>query len=209
MRSRCCARGCGRSTRSSTGAPRPRSFETCGAGRRPCWRRPPSGSWTVGRRGRRASRPWSARPWCAGPPVACPDSRGKRVDGGPDGPQGHDMHLELSTLDAGLDEIRQAPADAGTLDLIVRRPAEGERDILAEAHLDTARGLVGDRWLGPDAEPDRQITVMNRRGVALPAGARGRLALAGEHLYLVIDLTGGNLPPRTRPVIGAAGPVET
>lgn len=114
------------------------------------------------------------------------------------------MYLELSTLDAGLDEIRQAPADAGTLDLIVRRPAEGERDILAEAHLDTARGLVGDRWLGPDAEPDRQVTVMNRRVVALLAGSRERWPLAGDQLYVDLDLSVDNLPPGTRLEIGSA-----
>jgi len=114
------------------------------------------------------------------------------------------MHLELSTLDAGLGEIRRAPADGGTVDLIVRRPAEGEREVLTEAHLDTTRGLVGDRWLDPDADPDCQVTVMNVRVVALLAGARERWPLAGDQLYVDLDLSKANLPTGARLEIGSA-----
>jgi hypothetical protein len=114
------------------------------------------------------------------------------------------MHLDLPTLDAGLDAIREAPADGGTLDLIVRRPAEGEREVLAEAQLDTVGGLVGDRWLSPDADPDSQVTVMNVRVVALLGGVRERWPLAGDQLYVDLDLSVANLPPGARLGIGSA-----
>jgi hypothetical protein len=36
------------------------------------------------------------------------------------------MHLSLSTLEAGIGEIRRSPADVGTVELIVSAPG-GER----------------------------------------------------------------------------------
>ena len=45
-------------------------------------------------------------------------------------------HLSTSELEAGLDEIRRAPKDNGVLEMIVRRPQVGEREILPEGELD-------------------------------------------------------------------------
>ncbi|HEU4423222.1 MAG TPA: MOSC domain-containing protein [Pilimelia sp.] len=114
------------------------------------------------------------------------------------------MHLDLPTLEAGLDEIRRSPADDGKIELIVRRPAEDEREALTEAQLDTAAGLIGDDWLRDDGNPLRQVTVMNARAVALLARSRERWALAGDQLYVDLDLSGENLPPGTRLEIGSA-----
>ena len=55
-------------------------------------------------------------------------------------------HFSLSELEAGIDLVIDAPADSGTLSLIVRRPAEGEREVLESARLDLIEGLVGDSW---------------------------------------------------------------
>ncbi len=49
-------------------------------------------------------------------------------------------------LEAGLDELRQSPDDDGIVELIVRRPAVDERDLLDEAEIDTVFGIVGDTW---------------------------------------------------------------
>ena len=49
-------------------------------------------------------------------------------------------------LEAGLDEIRAAPADRGTLELVVVRPEVDVREVLDEASLDLEQGVVGDRW---------------------------------------------------------------
>jgi MOSC domain-containing protein YiiM len=114
------------------------------------------------------------------------------------------MHLELSALDAGLDEIRQAPTDAGTVELVIRRPSVDEREVLTEAKIDTVAGIVGDRWRGTGADPDRQVTVMNARVVALLAQSRERWPLAGDQLYVDLDISDQNLPPGTRIQVGTA-----
>ena len=50
-------------------------------------------------------------------------------------------HLTMTELEAGLDEIRNAPKDGGLLQLIVRRPNVDQREILEEAELHPAEGL--------------------------------------------------------------------
>lgn len=114
------------------------------------------------------------------------------------------MNLELSELEAGLDEIRRSPLDDGKVQLIVRRPAENERETLTEARLDPAAGLVGDVWLDEDGDRKRQVTVMNARVVALLATSPDRWALAGDQLYVDLDLSDENLPPETRLQVGSA-----
>jgi MOSC domain-containing protein YiiM len=114
------------------------------------------------------------------------------------------MNLELSALEAGLDEIRQSPTDVGKVELIVGRPAENERETLTDARLDTTVGLVGDRWPRGAADPDRQITVMNARVIALLAQSPERWPLAGDQLYVDLDLSAQNLPPGARIEVGSA-----
>jgi MOSC domain-containing protein YiiM len=114
------------------------------------------------------------------------------------------MHVDLSTLEAGIGEIRRSPGDVGTVELIVRRPAENEREMLGEARLDTGEGLVGDGWLARDGDVWRQVTVMNARSVALLAGSRDRWPLAGDQLYVDFDLSAENLPPGARVEVGTA-----
>jgi hypothetical protein len=112
----------------------------------------------------------------------------------------------------GLDEIRRAPRDHGRIKLIVRRPAELEREVLTEATLDLTEGLVGDTWRRrgsrrtPDqsAHPKMQLTVMNARAAALVAVDDERWKLAGDQLYVDLDLSEANLPPGTRLEVGSA-----
>ncbi len=122
------------------------------------------------------------------------------------------LHPTTAELEAGLERIRQAPKDGGTLELIVRRPRVGEREVLAEAFLDLVEGLVGDSWKSrgskatPDksAHPDMQLNVMSARAIALIAPDRERWPLAGDQLYLDLDLGVENLPPGTQLALGAA-----
>ena len=121
-------------------------------------------------------------------------------------------HPTAAALGDGLDDIRRSPADHGRVDLIVRRPAENAREVLAEARLDRAQGLVGDTWrarpsnLTPDRSPhpDLQLTLMNSRVAALVAGGDERRQLAGDQMYVDLDLSRANLPPGTRLVLGSA-----
>jgi MOSC domain-containing protein YiiM len=114
------------------------------------------------------------------------------------------MHLDLAALEAGLDEIRRTPVDDGKVELIVRRPAEDERETLAEGSLEMTAGLVGDDWLNRRADPCRQITVMNVRVIALLAPSREQWPLAGDQLYVDLDLSVANLPPGARLQVGSA-----
>jgi MOSC domain-containing protein YiiM len=119
-------------------------------------------------------------------------------------------HVSAAELEAGLPEILRAPAIEGTVELIVRRPAEGEREILEEGVLDLDEGLVGDRWRanapmhGEDLNTTTQLTLMNARVIALIEPNRERWPLAGDQLYVDLDLRPENLPAGTRLALGSA-----
>ena len=121
-------------------------------------------------------------------------------------------HLTTAELEAGIAAIQQAPKDNGVIDLIVRRPASGERDLLTEGHLDPVEGLVGDNWrtrgssLTADgqAHPEMQLNIMNSRAIALIAQDKERWQLAGDQLFIDMDLSVENLPPGTRLALGTA-----
>ena len=121
-------------------------------------------------------------------------------------------HLTTEEIEAGLDEIKQSPKDHGTLQLIVRRPEVGAREILEEADLDIGIGLVGDSWPKRKSSrtadgaphPDMQLNVMNARTIALLAQARERWQLAGDQLFIDIDMSDANLPAGTRLALGSA-----
>ena len=120
-----------------------------------------------------------------------------------------EKHLTMDELNAGLEHIRQSPADGGALRLIASRPDIGERVILEEGELDLDTGLVGDNWMTRGApqrapNPDAQLTLMNARVAELVSGSQERWALAGDQLYVDLDLGLANLPAGTRLVIGSA-----
>ena len=117
-----------------------------------------------------------------------------------------------SELEAALPSLRAAPAERGVLEMIVRRPAVNARESLDEAMLDPQEGLSGDTWSRrrssrtPDgsAHPGMQLTLMNTRVIELIAGSREHWPLAGDQLYVDIDLSAANLPPGARLTIGDA-----
>jgi hypothetical protein len=121
-------------------------------------------------------------------------------------------HLAKAELEAGLDEIRSAPKDQGVLELIVRRPAVNDREILEEAELHLEEGLVGDTWnrrrskSTPDGSPNplMQLNIMNSRVTALVAQDKDRWQLAGDQLYIDMDLSEENVPAGTRLSLGSA-----
>ena len=120
--------------------------------------------------------------------------------------------LTMDELEAGLDYIRQSPQDKGVLELIARRPRDNEREALEVGQLNLQSGLEGDNWItrgssrttDGTAHPDMQITLMNSRVIALVAGDKERWPLAGDQLYVDLDLSADNLPPGTRLKIGEA-----
>jgi len=120
--------------------------------------------------------------------------------------------LNTGELEDGLDHIFKSPNDEGVLELIVRRPDVDEREVLEQGRLDVESGLVGDNWRAkgsrhmPDgsADPDMQLNIMNARVVALVAVDPDRRPLAGDQLYVDMDLSPENLPPGTQLSIGDA-----
>jgi hypothetical protein len=119
-----------------------------------------------------------------------------------------ERHFATEELEAGLDSVREAPADAGRVELVLRRPVEGERELLDVAELDTEEGVVGDRWAagkrGRRPDPETMLTLMSSRAAELVSGGRDRWPLAGDQLYVDIDLSEENLPPGTRLAVGDA-----
>jgi len=121
-------------------------------------------------------------------------------------------HLDTAALQAGLGHIRESPPDRGTVEMIVRRPAVDEREVLAVGTLDADTGLAGDTWQArgstrtPDgsAHPGMQLTVINSRAALLVAQDPGRRMLAGDQLYVDLDLSPANLPAGTRLAVGSA-----
>jgi hypothetical protein len=121
-------------------------------------------------------------------------------------------HPSAAELAAALAHIRAAPADVGRVELLVRRPAVNEREVLLEAELNCEFGVVGDTWnqrrsaRTPDGSPhpDMQLNVMSARAAAAVAGPPGRWPLAGDQLFLDLDLSETNLPPGTRLEMGSA-----
>ena len=121
-------------------------------------------------------------------------------------------HATMAELEAGLENIRRSPKDTGVLALIVRRPQVEAREVLEVGDLDLAEGLVGDNWktrgssqtADGSAHPDMQLNIMNARVIALLAPKKARWALAGDQLYMDLDLSAENVPPGTRLSLGEA-----
>jgi hypothetical protein len=115
-------------------------------------------------------------------------------------------------LENGLAALDSSPSDMGRLEMIVRRPADDERLELESAELNPVEGLAGDIWRergsrrteDGSAHPDMQIAIMNSRIIQLVAQDRSRWSLAGDQLYLDLDLSPDNLPVGQHLSIGAA-----
>ena len=122
------------------------------------------------------------------------------------------MHLSMAKLEAGLAEILQAASNRGILKLIVQRPETDLRKTLDVGELDLVEGLVGDNWLcrgnkrtvDGKADPEMQLNIMNSRVAALVAQRPDRWSLAGDQLYVDMDLSAQNVPAGTHLSIGTA-----
>jgi hypothetical protein len=111
----------------------------------------------------------------------------------------------VDELRAGLAHILGSPRDEGSVEMVVRRPVEDEREVVTEARIEPGRGVAGDRWVSePTPSPEAEVTLMNARCVALLAGDVERWPLAGDQLYVDMDLSEENLPAGSRLRIGSA-----
>ena len=121
-------------------------------------------------------------------------------------------HLTLAELEAGLHNVFRSPKDNGVLQMIVARPNLGEREILETGELDLEKGLIGDNWKTRGSSrttdgfghPEMQLNIMNSRAAALISNTKERWQLAGDQLFIDLDLSEENLPPGSRLEIGSA-----
>jgi hypothetical protein len=122
------------------------------------------------------------------------------------------MQTTHPEYDARLEQIGPSPVDGGKVELIVRRPGVDQREVLEQAELTLEDGLRGDSWRArghkrmPDgsANPEAQVTLMNSRIIQLVAQDPARWPLAGDQLFVDLDLSIENLPPGQRLAIGTA-----
>ncbi len=122
------------------------------------------------------------------------------------------LHKTMTELEVGLAEAGPSPADDGLLEMIVCRPRDEQRRVLDQALLDPDEGLVGDNWRARgsrstedgSAHPGMQIALMNSRIIGLLASDRARWPLAGDQLFVDIDISPDNMPVGQRFSIGDA-----
>ena len=130
----------------------------------------------------------------------------------PDARSDEARHRSTEELEAALRSIREAPATSGTIQLIVRRPAEDAREVLSEARINADEGIEGDTWnqrgtsLSADGgpHPNKQITIMNAGAAAAVIGPIERWPLAGDQIYADLDIGHEALPAGTQLAVGDA-----
>ena len=120
-------------------------------------------------------------------------------------------HLSIDQLNAGLEEILRSPSDQGVLNLVVIRPATDQRQSLQQCQLSPELGVHGDNWADgcwlslPDGrpDPDVQVAIMNSRAIDLIAQDAQRWKLAGDNLFVDLDLSDQNLVAGQRLSVGS------
>ena len=123
-----------------------------------------------------------------------------------------DLHLTMDELMAGLDQVKEAPLDNGTLDMMLIRPKEDERRLVDECEVSYKRGFHGDNWVegswksleDGSPHPDVQVSIANSRSIHLIAQTKERWSLVGDNLYVDMNIGKENLPTGQRLSIGTA-----
>jgi len=121
-------------------------------------------------------------------------------------------HLSMAELEAALDTIRQSPKDHGVLELIgggegrraracSRKASSIPSPVLSET---PGRRAASRRSADGGPHPEMQLNIMNARVVALVAQDKTRWPLAGDQLFVDMDLSEANLPAGTRLQIGTS-----
>ncbi len=121
------------------------------------------------------------------------------------GPHGDpEKHRPLEELRRALRELPARNGDTGRLALIVRRRADGVREVPERVRLCPDEGVPGDGWnRRPPRRPDAQLAVMRRDVAELIANGQS-LTLFGDNLFVDLDLSVANLPTSSRLRVGEA-----
>ena len=123
-----------------------------------------------------------------------------------------DTHITAAEIESAIQNVLDSPKDNGRIEMIVRRPKVNKREVIDHGVLEVENGLLGDNWLTRGSSrtnnglghPEMQLNLMNYRFAELIAGDRHRVPLAGDQLFVDLDLSGENLAVGTRLSIGEA-----
>ncbi len=118
-----------------------------------------------------------------------------------------DKAVSYDDLDVSLAELGESPREQGVVELIVRRPQPGERELVEQAEFSVEDGLIGDNWRTREyrlgrPEANAQITLMNSRVMQAITQDQALWAQAGDQLFVDFDLSTDNLPAGSRLAIG-------
>jgi hypothetical protein len=113
-------------------------------------------------------------------------------------------HLSLAALESAVSALAQPPRERGRVALLVRRTAERPREILEKARLSPEAGMPGDRWGRAERpDPQAQLAVIRIDVAALIANGQP-VEIAGDNLFVELDLSDANLPVGSRLRVGTA-----
>lgn len=120
--------------------------------------------------------------------------------------------VTLQDLEAQLATLEPSPTERGTVELVVRRPDFGEREVLDEVVFDAEKGVEGDNWLSRgsrhtddgSAHRGMQVAIMNSRIIGMIAGDKDNWAQAGDQLFVDFDISAANMPAGQRFAVGEA-----
>lgn len=113
-------------------------------------------------------------------------------------------YLTTTALEEGLKTFPKLHKDAGRVTLIVRRVADGLRELPERVRLTPADGIPGDSWgRSKSPHPDMQLAVMQNDVATMIANGQP-LTLFGDNLFVEFDLSMANLPTGSRLRVGDA-----
>lgn len=114
-----------------------------------------------------------------------------------------DRFLSIEQLEAGYHALPPSPRDQGVVTRILVRHAGGVRELLNVTELTVEGGVIGDSWgRDPHRDPQAQLAVMQQSVAELIAHGQP-LELAGDNLWLDLDLSAANVPPGSRLKVGS------
>src|SRR5688572_8496807 len=105
-------------------------------------------------------------------------------------------------LERLLTALTGTPKDNGTVTLLMWRREGGRRELLKSVRLEIDGGMPGDAWgRNSKRKADAQLATMQTDVAELIANGQP-LELAGDNLYVALDLSNENLPTGSRVRIG-------
>ena len=101
-------------------------------------------------------------------------------------------------LEQLLNALSGTPKDNGVVTLLMSRREGGRRELPRSVRLEIDAGMPGDAWgRNPKRKLEAQLATMQTDVAELIANGQP-LELAGDNLYLALDLSNGNLPTGSR-----------